>query len=75
MRPLFLLSLAFISALTRATDHPDGIEVGFDLQAAYGTIAISYPNGTLVEVGRVEGGKDYQNVMEKFSNRSNGHLA
>jgi hypothetical protein len=78
MRPSLLLGLAtlgIIRTLAHETDHPDGIEVGFDLQPTYATIAISYPNGTLAEIGRVDGGEEYRKLMEKFSDSDNEHPA
>lgn len=78
MHPRLLLSFASLSAIgvfAQKIDHPDSIQVGFNLQDTYGTVAISYPNGTLVGIGRANGGDGYRKLMEKYSDSSNMHLA
>lgn len=47
----------FIATLSRSAltfGNPQGIAVGFDLKYSYGTAAISYPNGTVKEIARVQ---------------------
>ncbi|KUJ21438.1 uncharacterized protein LY89DRAFT_778968 [Mollisia scopiformis] len=41
--------------------------VGFDLSSPYGTAAIRYYNGTVVDIGRVEGSPEYKDFMARLS--------
>ncbi|KAF8853651.1 hypothetical protein BDZ45DRAFT_677536 [Acephala macrosclerotiorum] len=45
--------------------HAPGI--GLDLSSSYGTAAIRYHNGTVVDVGRVEGSAEYKDLMNRLS--------
>ncbi|KAF4549356.1 Hypothetical protein D9617_22g067020 [Elsinoe fawcettii] len=49
--------------------------VGFDLTAFYGTVAISYANGTKLPIGKVEGSDQYREVMQRLSRGSSQHIA
>lgn len=75
---LFLFPLLLTCAVRQCTceiEHPYGITVGFDLKFGYGTAVISYPNGTAVEVIRMESGKEYRETFRKLSLLDNTHLA
>ncbi|CZR67395.1 uncharacterized protein PAC_17294 [Phialocephala subalpina] len=45
--------------------HAPGI--GIDLSSSYGTAAIRYHNGTVIDVGRVEGSTEYKDLMNRLS--------
>ncbi|KAI9713731.1 MAG: hypothetical protein M1812_006569 [Candelaria pacifica] len=47
--------------------------VGFDLTAGYGTAAIVFNNGTIVDVARVEGTPQYNEVLGRLSLESSAH--
>ncbi|KAF4549357.1 Hypothetical protein D9617_22g067030 [Elsinoe fawcettii] len=58
---------------------PDGSNIqpgiGFDLTAFYGTAAISYSNGTILPIARVEATKKYRETWKRLSLKSSKHLA
>lgn len=53
--------------LTLAAENPHGIGIGFDLKYSYGTAALSYPNGTIKEIARVNTTDEYQKTIRKLS--------
>ncbi|KIN07846.1 hypothetical protein OIDMADRAFT_16355, partial [Oidiodendron maius Zn] len=44
--------------------------IGLDLGASYGTVAVSYPNGTIQSIAKVEGDAAYLEVMSRLSLRT-----
>ncbi|RHZ58040.1 hypothetical protein CDV55_103035 [Aspergillus turcosus] len=54
------------------TTEPPG--VGLDLTGFYGTVAVSFPNGTTMSIGRVEGSSHYEEVIRRLSLWSSCHL-
>ncbi|KIM93960.1 hypothetical protein OIDMADRAFT_21471 [Oidiodendron maius Zn] len=48
--------------------------VGFDLGASYGTVAVSYPNGTIQSIAKVVGDAAYLEVMSRLSLQTSQHL-
>lgn len=59
---------------TPTLDIPNGtFAVGFDLTAGYGAAAITFRNGTTVDVATVEGDSHYNEVMARLSLESSKH--
>ncbi|RYP86145.1 hypothetical protein DL769_000823 [Monosporascus sp. CRB-8-3] len=48
--------------------------VGFDLSPSYATVAVSYPNGSIQTIARVEGNGAYREMMLRLSLPSSQHL-
>ncbi|GAP91914.1 hypothetical protein SAMD00023353_7200360 [Rosellinia necatrix] len=48
--------------------------IGFDLSPSYGTVAVSYPNGSIYPIARVEGSAAYREMMIRLSLPSSQHL-
>ncbi|KAI1126083.1 hypothetical protein F5Y10DRAFT_245580 [Nemania abortiva] len=48
--------------------------IGFDLSPSYATVAISYPNGSIQPIARVEGDGAYKEMMFRLSLPSSQHL-
>ncbi|KAF4231001.1 hypothetical protein CNMCM6805_000524 [Aspergillus fumigatiaffinis] len=48
--------------------------IGIDLTGFYGTAAVSFPNGTVVNIGRVEGSSHYEEAVRRLSLHSSTHL-
>ncbi|KAI1324200.1 hypothetical protein F5Y16DRAFT_402607 [Xylariaceae sp. FL0255] len=48
--------------------------IGFDLNPSYGTVAVSYPNGSLQTIARVEGNQAYREMMLRLSLPSSQHF-
>jgi hypothetical protein len=71
----FLSSLLLSGFCAAATPNPGRVSVGFDLNHDHGTAAVSYPDGTLQEVARLEGSSEYRETMRKLSLWSSTHLA
>ncbi|PGH06695.1 hypothetical protein AJ79_06479 [Helicocarpus griseus UAMH5409] len=49
--------------------------VGFDLSASYGTAAIGYRNGSVVNVGKLDASPAYQSLMKQLSEKRRGQLS
>ena len=49
--------------------------IGFDLSPDYGRVAISYANGTAVDLGRTAGDEEYRRTYEKLSMPESAHPA
>ncbi|KAI9702328.1 MAG: hypothetical protein M1836_000807 [Candelina mexicana] len=47
--------------------------VGFDLTAGYSTASVAFDNGTIVDVARVEGTSEYNDVLTRLSLKSSAH--
>ncbi|KAF7166920.1 hypothetical protein CNMCM5623_000457 [Aspergillus felis] len=54
------------------TTEPPGI--GLDLTGFYGTAAVSFPNGSMINIGRVEGSSSYEEAIQRLSLWSSSHL-
>ncbi|KAI1314090.1 hypothetical protein F5Y03DRAFT_389572 [Xylaria venustula] len=48
--------------------------IGFDLNPSYATVAVSYPNGSVQPIARVEGDEAYREMMLRLSLPSSQHL-
>ncbi|KAI2462863.1 hypothetical protein F4781DRAFT_163098 [Annulohypoxylon bovei var. microspora] len=48
--------------------------IGFDLNPSYATVAVSYPNGSIQAIARVEGDGAYREMMLRLSLPSSQHL-
>ncbi|KAI1872859.1 uncharacterized protein JN550_003733 [Neoarthrinium moseri] len=48
--------------------------IGFDLSPSYATVAVSYPNGSIQSIARVEGNQSYREMMLRLSLLSSQHL-
>ncbi|KAI0443230.1 hypothetical protein F4803DRAFT_561748 [Xylaria telfairii] len=48
--------------------------IGFDLSPSYATVAVSYPNGSIQPIARVEGDGAYREMMLRLSLSSSQHL-
>ncbi|KAI8944087.1 hypothetical protein F4801DRAFT_260946 [Xylaria longipes] len=48
--------------------------IGFDLSPSYATVAVSYPNGSIQSIARVEGDGAYREMMLRLSLPSSQHL-
>ncbi|KAH8900333.1 hypothetical protein GQ53DRAFT_836243 [Thozetella sp. PMI_491] len=48
--------------------------IGFDLSPSYGTVAVSYPNGSIEPIARVQGDEAYRKMMLRLSLPSSQHL-
>ncbi|KAI1420401.1 hypothetical protein F5Y12DRAFT_773157 [Xylaria sp. FL1777] len=48
--------------------------IGFDLSPSYATVAVSYPNGSIQPIARVEGDGAYREMMLRLSLPSSQHL-
>ncbi|KAI0460064.1 hypothetical protein F5B21DRAFT_129515 [Xylaria acuta] len=48
--------------------------IGFDLSPSYATVAVSYPNGSIQPIARVEGNAAYREMMLRLSLPSSKHL-
>ncbi|EON63516.1 hypothetical protein W97_02744 [Coniosporium apollinis CBS 100218] len=51
-----------------------GVGIGFDLSGTYGTVAISYHNGTTVNVAKINASSPYHETMARLSLHSSQHL-
>ncbi|KAK2781571.1 hypothetical protein FQN53_000512 [Emmonsiellopsis sp. PD_33] len=73
---LFISTILFLrsqrASVPDSIDHEFG--VGFDLTSPYGTAAISYTNGTVVNVAKIDASSAYQEAMARLSLRSSAHL-
>ncbi|OJD10309.1 hypothetical protein AJ78_08635 [Emergomyces pasteurianus Ep9510] len=58
--------------LTREDSHALGI--GFDLSTAYGTAVVRYPNGSVVNVAKIDASRAYQSMMKQLSEKRRGAL-
>ncbi|KAI0814306.1 hypothetical protein GGR55DRAFT_426072 [Xylaria sp. FL0064] len=47
--------------------------IGFDLSPSYATVAVSYPNGSIQTIARVEGDETYREMMLRLSLPSSQH--
>ncbi|GFG13490.1 hypothetical protein IFM61606_01167 [Aspergillus udagawae] len=54
------------------TTEPPGI--GLDLTGFYGTAAVSFQNGSIINIGRIEGSSHYEEVIQRLSLHSSTHL-
>ncbi|EON63514.1 hypothetical protein W97_02742 [Coniosporium apollinis CBS 100218] len=64
-------SIASYGALLQPQELPNrGVGVGFDLTAGYGTVAISYHNGSTANVARVNASETYHKTMSRLSRMS-----
>ncbi|KAG8629474.1 hypothetical protein KVT40_003339 [Elsinoe batatas] len=81
---LYLITLLHVSPSRSGLDHVDDPErrfldiqpgIGFDLTAFYGTVAISYPNGTTHPIHKVEGNEKYRETWKRLSLESSKHIA
>ncbi|TRX88278.1 hypothetical protein FHL15_010845 [Xylaria flabelliformis] len=48
--------------------------IGFDLSPSYATVAVSYPNGSIHPIARVEGNRAYREMMFRLSLPSSKHI-
>ncbi|KAK9783906.1 hypothetical protein SCAR479_00465 [Seiridium cardinale] len=48
--------------------------IGFDLSPSYGTVAVSYPNGSIHPIAKVEGDAAYRKLMLRLSLPSSQHI-
>ncbi|KAI0503210.1 hypothetical protein F5B22DRAFT_630116 [Xylaria bambusicola] len=55
-----------------AITHNFGI--GFDLSPSYATVAVSYPNGSIQQIARVDGDRAYREMMLRLSLPTSQHL-
>ncbi|KAI1175422.1 hypothetical protein F4777DRAFT_550724 [Nemania sp. FL0916] len=55
-----------------SVNHDFGI--GFDLSPSYGTVSVSYSDGFIQPIARVEGDKAYREMMLRLSPTSSQHL-
>jgi len=55
-------------------DRPP-IGIGFDLTAFYGTVVLSFPNGSTINVAKVEANSLYQETMKTLSLESSKHFS
>jgi hypothetical protein len=69
------VSLPLPTVLVMGTGNDGGVGFGFELKYSYGTVAISYPNGTLQGLPRVDSSPQYQDVIRKLSLWSSEHNA
>lgn len=49
------------------------VGVGFDLTASYGTVALSFPNGTITALSKIAASPDYHEVLSRLSLESSTH--
>lgn len=47
--------------------------IGFDLNPSYGTVAVSYPNGSTMAIAKIEGDAAYREMMYRLSLTSSQH--
>ncbi|KAI1749153.1 hypothetical protein F4782DRAFT_514754 [Xylaria castorea] len=70
---LILVSLFYpIKPQHLSITHDFGI--GFDLSPSYATAAVSYPNGSIQPIARVEGDEAYREMMLRLSLPSSTHV-
>ncbi|KAI1269958.1 hypothetical protein F5Y18DRAFT_437765 [Xylariaceae sp. FL1019] len=48
--------------------------IGFDFSPYYGTVAVSYPNGSIHNIARLEGDGAYRELMRRLSLSSSQHI-
>jgi hypothetical protein len=70
-----LFNIFFLAVLVMGAGNDGGLGFGFDLKYSYGTVAISYANGTLQEIARVDSGPQYQDTIRRLSLWSSEHDA
>ncbi|KAI0385541.1 hypothetical protein F5Y04DRAFT_276874 [Hypomontagnella monticulosa] len=73
-----LIAYLILSAwfgLALASENPHGVGIGFDLKYSYGTAALSYLNGTIKEIVRVNTTDEYQKTIRKLSFHAFTHFA
>ncbi|KAI1302655.1 hypothetical protein F5Y03DRAFT_385438 [Xylaria venustula] len=58
----------------RHPSTPQEFGIGFDLSPAYATVAVSYPNGSIYSIARVEGDEEYREMMYRLSLPSSQHV-
>lgn len=74
---LILVTWTLLRSLPRKQHHlaiTHKFGIGFDLSPSYGTVAVSYPNGSIRSIARVEGSEAYREMMSRLSLRSSEHL-
>lgn len=74
MRLSFITSL--LGGIVGAVDVGEGhFFAGFDFRPSYGTSAVAYANGTLLDVAIVYGGDEYKKTMQRLSKGSSTYKA
>ncbi|KAI0971688.1 hypothetical protein F4678DRAFT_71698 [Xylaria arbuscula] len=58
----------------RHPSTPQEFGIGFDLSPAYATVAVSYPDGSIRPIARVEGDEEYREMMYRLSLPSSQHV-
>ena len=53
----------------------NGYGIGFDLSPEGGRAAISYANGTVLDIAHVSGSTEYRDTIYRLSKESSQHLA
>ena len=61
-----------ISALNPPS-QPEPFGVGFDLTASYGSVAVSFPNGTTITIATISASETYNEVFQRLSLSSSKH--
>ncbi|KAL2060153.1 hypothetical protein VTL71DRAFT_9975 [Oculimacula yallundae] len=69
---IILISRSRRALVPDVIDHEFG--VAFDLTFPYGTAAISYPNGTVVNVAKIDALPSYREMFSRLSLHSSEHL-
>lgn len=57
---------------TQTSEQPT-FGVGFDLTASYGSVAVSFSNGTIITIAKIAGGDGYNEVFQRLSRDSSQH--
>ncbi|KAI1735228.1 hypothetical protein F4680DRAFT_435867 [Xylaria scruposa] len=74
---IFLLIMVVLLFVPRGQQHlsiTHDFGIGFDLSPSYATVAVSYPNGSVQPIVRVEGDEAYREMMLRLSLHSSKHI-
>ncbi|KAI0858317.1 hypothetical protein F4860DRAFT_486903 [Xylaria cubensis] len=71
---VLILLLLFVPLKQQHLPITHDFGIGFDLSPSYATVAVSYPNGSIQPITRVEGDERYREMMLRLSLRSSQHL-
>jgi hypothetical protein len=54
---------------------PRSVAFGISLTASYGLVSVRYHDGSTKDIGRIDGGQKYLDMMRRFSFTSSSHPA
>ncbi|KAI0547881.1 hypothetical protein F4679DRAFT_552435, partial [Xylaria curta] len=71
---VLILALQFVPKKQQHLSITHDFGIGFDLSPSYATVAVSYPNGSIHPITRIEGDGAYREMMLRLSLPSSKHI-